>query len=91
MRYAAMNQGADDLAAYDGFRHLSSHGYKRILCLGGEADLYTVREQSFARAARFRHLARDYELLSETLAAFHHFAFVCLMLSKICKLLYWSY
>jgi len=26
-------------------RHLISHGYKRILCLGGEADLYTVRER----------------------------------------------
>ena len=46
-----------------------------------------VVERSFAWAARFRRLARDYERLSQTLAAFHYFAFACLMLSKICKLL----
>ena len=46
-----------------------------------------VVERSFAWAARFRRLARDYERLSQTLAAFHYFAFACLMLSKIFKIL----
>jgi transposase len=46
-----------------------------------------VVERSFAWAARFRRLARDYERLSQTLAAFHYFAFACLMLGKIFKLL----
>jgi len=46
-----------------------------------------VVERSFAWAARFRRLARDYERLSQTLAAFHYFAFACLMLSRIFKLL----
>lgn len=45
-----------------------------------------VVERSFAWAARFRRLARDYERLSQTLAALHYFAFACLMLSKIFKL-----
>jgi transposase len=39
-----------------------------------------VVERSFAWAARFRRLARDYERLAQTLAAFHYLAFVCLML-----------
>lgn len=42
-----------------------------------------VVERSFAWAARFRRLARDYERLAETLASFHFLAFVCLMLHKI--------
>ena len=46
-----------------------------------------VVERSFAWAARFRRLARDYERLSQTLAAFHYFAFACLMLSRIFKIL----
>src|SRR5437879_3888272 len=46
-----------------------------------------VVEQSFAWAARFRRLARDYERLSQTLAAFHYFAFACLMLGRIFKML----
>jgi transposase len=50
-----------------------------------------VVERSFAWAARFRRLARDYERLSQTLAAFHYFAFACLMLGKIFKLLNQSY
>jgi transposase len=41
-----------------------------------------VVERSFAWAARFRRLARDYERLAETLAGLHFVAFVCLMLSK---------
>lgn len=39
-----------------------------------------VVERSFAWAARFRRLARDYERLSATLAGFHWLAFVTLML-----------
>ena len=42
-----------------------------------------VVERSFAWAARFRRLARDYERLPQTLAAFHWIAFACLMLSRI--------
>jgi hypothetical protein len=42
-----------------------------------------VVERSFAWAARFRRLARDYERLSQTLAGFHYFAFACLMLAKL--------
>jgi transposase len=41
-----------------------------------------VVERSFAWAARFRRLARDYERLAQTLAAYHYLAFVCLMLPK---------
>ena len=39
-----------------------------------------VVERSFAWAARFRRLARDYERLAQTLAAYHYLAFVSLML-----------
>lgn len=39
-----------------------------------------VVERSFAWAARFRRLARDYERLASTLAAYHWLAFVTLML-----------
>ena len=39
-----------------------------------------VVERSFAWAARFRRLARDYERLADTLAAYHYLAFACLML-----------
>lgn len=41
-----------------------------------------VVERSFAWAARFRRLARDYERLPQTLAGLHFGAFVTLMLSK---------
>jgi transposase len=46
-----------------------------------------VVEPSFAWAARFRRLARDYDRLSQTPAAFHYFAFACLMLGRIFKML----
>ena len=46
-----------------------------------------VVERSFAWAARFRRLARDYERLSQTLAGFHYLAFACLMLANLVKLL----
>jgi transposase len=46
-----------------------------------------VVERSFAWAARFRRLARDYERLSETLVGLHYVAFVCLMLHRAVPLL----
>jgi len=45
-----------------------------------------VVERSFAWAARFRRLARDYERLAETVAAYHFLAFACLMLHRIIPL-----
>ena len=42
-----------------------------------------VVERSFACAARFRRLARDYERLAQTLAGFHYLAFACLMLHRL--------
>lgn len=41
-----------------------------------------VVERSFAWAARFRRLARDYERLATTIEGFHYLAFACLMLHK---------
>jgi transposase len=46
-----------------------------------------VVERSFAWAARFRRLARDYERLGRTLAGFHYIAFVCVMLAKAVKIM----
>jgi transposase len=46
-----------------------------------------VVERSFAWAARFRRLARDYERLSTTLAGYHYFAFAWLMLANLARLL----
>lgn len=45
-----------------------------------------VVERSFAWAARFRRLARDYERLAETVAGYHFIAFACLMLHRIIPL-----
>jgi transposase len=42
-----------------------------------------VVERSFAWAARFRRLARDYERLPSTLAGYHWLAFVALMLQSL--------
>jgi transposase len=42
-----------------------------------------VVERSFAQAARFRRLARDYERLPTTLAGLHLVVFACLLLSRI--------
>ena len=42
-----------------------------------------VVERSFAWAARFRRLARDYERLPETVAGLHFAAFACLMLHRL--------
>ncbi len=41
-----------------------------------------VVERSFAWAARFRRLAKDYERLPETVAGLHFVAFACLMLNR---------
>ena len=46
-----------------------------------------VVERSFAWAARFRRLARDYERLSQTLAGFHFVAFACLMLARAVRMM----
>lgn len=46
-----------------------------------------VVERSFAWAARFRRLSRDYERLAQTLAGFHYLAFACLMLHRIVPLI----
>jgi len=46
-----------------------------------------VVERSFAWAARFRRLARDYERLDSTLKGFHYLAFASIMLSRIFSLL----
>ena len=45
-----------------------------------------VVERSFAWAARFRRLARDYERLSKTLEGLHYFAFAFLMLANMTRL-----
>lgn len=42
-----------------------------------------VVERSFGWAARFRRLTRDYERLAATLASYHWFAFVLLMLQSV--------
>ena len=46
-----------------------------------------VVERSFAWAARFRRLARDYERISTSLADYHYFAFAWLMLAQLFKIL----
>jgi transposase len=46
-----------------------------------------VVERSFAWAARFRRLARDYERLPETLAGLHFLAFAILMLKRFVGLM----
>ena len=42
-----------------------------------------VAERSFARAARFRRLARDYERLADTLRGLHFVAFAIVMLRSL--------
>ena len=44
-----------------------------------------VVERSFAWAARFRRLARDYERFAKTLAALHYLAFAILMLANLAR------
>ncbi len=45
-----------------------------------------VVERSFAWAARFRRLARDYERLPETVVGLHFLAFACLLLHRLIPL-----
>ena len=47
----------------------------------------SVVERSFAWAARFRRLARDYERLATTLGAFRFLVFACLMIANLFRLL----
>jgi len=42
-----------------------------------------VVERSFAWAARFRRLARDYERLDTRLKGFHYIAFACIMITRL--------
>lgn len=49
-----------------------------------------VVERSFAWAARFRRLARDYERLPATVAGLHFLAFACLLLHRLVLLLHQS-
>lgn len=42
-----------------------------------------VVERSFAWAARFRRLARDYERLETSLKGFHYIAFTCIMVARL--------
>ena len=44
-----------------------------------------VVERSFAWAARFRRLVRNYERLDTTLKGFHYVAFACLMIANMFK------
>jgi transposase len=46
-----------------------------------------VVERSFAWAARFRRLARDYERLHTSLKGFHYIAFACIMIARLGKAL----
>src|SRR6185436_8879209 len=46
-----------------------------------------VVERSFAWAARFRRLAKDYERLPATVAGLHFLAFACLLLHRLLALL----
>jgi LacI family transcriptional regulator len=45
-------------AARTATAHLLEHGYKRILCLGGEPELFTIRE----RLRGYRHVMKSAEL-----------------------------
>lgn len=49
-----------------------------------------VVERSFAWAARFRRLAKDYERLQRTLAGLHFLVFACLMLARAVAFLHGS-
>lgn len=74
----------------DAAQAAEKHGMKLVVIKHTEAKRGFVLlprrwvvERSFAWAARFRRLARDYERLAQTLAGFHYLAFACLMLQKL--------
>ena len=46
-----------------------------------------VAERSFAWVTRFRHLVKDYERYTSTVAGLHLVAFVCLMLKQVALLM----
>lgn len=52
-------------------------------CLDAE-----VVERSFAWAARFRRIARDYERLPGSLAGLHWLAFACLRLNSLFRIVH---
>ena len=65
-------------AARDATKHLIDHGYKRILCLGGESNLYTIHERirGYSRAmkdakmvARIDMSAKDFKSTEQALEA----------------------
>jgi transposase len=75
---------------YTGEKPAAAHGVKLEVVKWPEAKRGFVLlprrwvvERSFAWAARFRRLARDYERLPTTLAGLHFVAFACLMLARI--------
>jgi transposase len=78
--YTAEQAAAD--AAKAGIRlevikhHQAKHGFVLL-------PRRWVVERSFAWAARFRRLARDYERLASTLAYYHWLAFTTLMLATL--------
>jgi transposase len=71
---------------YDGAkRKRGSKTHMAVDTLGHLLALLVTR--SFAWAARFRRLARDYERLPETLAGLHFLAFAILMLIRFVELI----
>ena len=74
-------QPAADAAAHDmKLEVIKHHEAKRGFVL---LPRRWVVERSFAWAARFRRLARDYERLANTLAGYHWLAFASLMLQSL--------
>ena len=78
----------------DPARDAAAHGIRLIVVKHPQAKRGFVLlprrwvvERSFARTARFRRLARDYERLPTVLAGFHFIAFACLMVKKAAPLL----
>jgi transposase len=75
-------------------KHASKHGIELVVVKLEEAKRGFVLlpkrwvvERSFAWAARFRRLAKDYERLPETVAGLHFLAFACLMLKQCFSIL----
>lgn len=55
--------------------------------LARQVQEVTGGRAQFCLGCRFRRLARDYERLAKTLAAFHFLAFACIMLANLFRLL----
>ena len=80
LRYVA---GAGGGAARNQIESREVTGGQDRVCVVASA---LVVERSFAWAARFRRLARDYERLPETLAGLHFLAFAMLLLKRFVTL-----